>query len=73
MTRVARDSVTAIKVSIIAKIKDSKYHKNRSFLRVAAKPGLEMIIDYQCKLLERITVKHHAGRIFHVQLKLSLK
>ena len=56
MTRVARRSVTAIKVSIIAKIEDSKYHKNRSFLQVAAKLGLEVIIDYPCKLLERITV-----------------
>lgn len=44
MTRVARRSVTAIKVSVIAKIQDSKYHKNQSFLQVAAKLGLEMII-----------------------------
>jgi len=56
MTRVARRSVTAIKVSIIAKIEDSEYHKNRSFLQGAAKLGLEMIIDYSCKLLERIAV-----------------
>lgn len=58
-------SVTAIKVSIIAKIQDSKYHKNRSFLQVAAKLRLEMIIDYPCKLLERIC-SYHAVRIFHM-------
>ena len=56
MTRVARRSVTAIKVSIIAKIEDSKYHENRSFLQDTAKLGLEMIIDYPWKPLERITV-----------------
>ena len=44
MTRVAQRSVTAIKVSIVAKIQDSKYHKNQPFLQVAAKLWLEMII-----------------------------